>query len=215
MRTFKRIGGELGVVERIDLERLGDVTGVAFSFGRSEPELPRVNVAMTTRALARRARIRRSTTAQSILLGRGMTAVTHRLGMCAGQRPCAVVDAGGPPTPFGVAIRAPTGAHLVCELRSVWVVVAIDAGVRGELEVDAGPFALMTARAGHRLMLPLQGEPRAAVLLYAKQRRPEAVLVVTGCAIHLAERPAMRVAMAVGALVEVELPETTFGGKLG
>jgi hypothetical protein len=114
-----------------------------------------------------------------------------------------------------VAIRAPTRAHLVCELRPVWVVVAIDADIRGELEVDAGPFALMTAPAWRRLMLPLQGESRAAVLLYAKQCRPEAALVVTGCTIHFAERPAMRVAMAVGALVEVELPETAFGGKLG
>jgi hypothetical protein len=215
MGAFERIGGELGVVERLDLERLGDVTGVAFSFGRSEPELPRVNVAMTTRALARRARIRRSATAQSILLGRGMTAVTRRLGMGAGQRPCAVVDARGLPAPFGVAIRAPTGAHLVCELRSVRIFVAIDAGVRGELEVDAGPFALMTAPAGRRLMLPLQGESRAAVLLDAKQGRPEPVLVVTGCTIHFPEGPAMGVAMAVGALIELELPETAFGGKLG
>lgn len=182
--AFERVRRELRMVEGIDLERLGDVTGVAFSFRRSEPELPRVNVAMATRTLARRPRIRRSATAQSILLGRGVTAVTRGLGMGPGERPCAVVDAGRLPTPFRMASRAPTGTHLIGELRSVGIVMAIDAGLGSELEVDAGPFALMTTRAGRRLMLPLQGESRAAVLLDAKQCWPEPVLVVTGCTIH-------------------------------
>jgi hypothetical protein len=69
-------------------------------------------------------------------------------------------------------------AHLRCELIPVRVLVAIDAALGVELEVVVGAFALMTARAGDRLMFAVERERRAAVLLHGEQGRPKPLLVV-------------------------------------
>jgi hypothetical protein len=186
MSSLERIGSELGMVERLDLEGLGDMTSIARALRLAEAELPSVNVAMTACALARRTRIGRTMTAQPILFRRSVTAVACGLGMRARERPCAVVDAWGVPPALGVAVRATTGTHLRRKLIAVRVVVTVGASRGGELQARAGALASMAARARHGLMSPAERESRSSVLLYGEGRGPEAMLVVTARAVGLA-----------------------------
>jgi hypothetical protein len=215
VRAFERIGRHLGVVEGFDLERLGHVARIALALWLGEAELARVDVAMTTRTLARSAAIGRAMTAKSISLRRSMTAVARGFGVCAGQRPYAMVDSGRVPPTLGVAVRTTTGPHLRRELITVRVLVTVGTNHGSELEVGAGPLAYMAARARHRLMPPPQRKARPCVLLDRERRRPKPMLVVAARAIGLAECPSMGVTVTVVALVELELPISSLRGELG
>jgi hypothetical protein len=54
-----------------------------------------------------------------------------------------------------VAIGAAAVVHFDCELIAVRVVVAVDAALCLELQIAAGPCALMTTSASDRLMLAI------------------------------------------------------------
>lgn len=213
--AFERIRRHLGVVERFDFERLRRVTCVAGTLRLAQTELTCVHVAMTTRALTRGTAIGPTMTTQTILLRRPMTAVTRGLGVRACERPRAVVDAGGVPPALGVAVRTATRVHLRRKLITMRVVVAIGASHGGELEVGAGAFPSMAARARHGLVPPLEWETCSSVLLHGEGRGPEAMLVVTARAVGLAERPPMGVAVTVVALVELKLAVSTLQRELG
>jgi hypothetical protein len=90
--SFERIVREPLVVERLDLEGLGDVTDIACSLGRGETKLPSMRVSVTPATLTWRSAIRRPFAAPAIFARRAVTAVAGGLRMCARQRPCAVVD---------------------------------------------------------------------------------------------------------------------------
>ena len=106
MCAFEGIGSQLGVVEGRDLERRGCVTHVTPALGLGEAKLTCMSVAMTAGALAGGAAVGRTATAQAILFGRSVTAVTCSFGVRARERPSAVVDAWGVPPALGVAVRA-------------------------------------------------------------------------------------------------------------
>jgi len=92
--AFERIVGELLVGERLDRERLGDMTGVALALGLAEPKLSGVSVLVTTGTVARRSTVGRPPSAEPVRFRGAMAAVTGRFGVRAGQRPGAVVDFG-------------------------------------------------------------------------------------------------------------------------
>jgi hypothetical protein len=153
--TFERIGCELLVVESLDLERIGDVTRIARAFGRGETKLPRVHIPVAPAAFTGRASIGRAFAAQPVSFGGAVAAVAGGLGVGAGQRPGAVVDPRRLPPSLGMAVSASPVAHLGCKLIAVRVVVAVDAALCPELQVVAGPFALVTTGAADRLMLAI------------------------------------------------------------
>lgn len=116
------------MVERADLERLCGVTSIAFANRLAESKLPCVNVAMAAGALARRTGIGGSVSAKAILFRGVVAAFAGGRRVRASQRPSTVVDAGGTPTAFRMALRAATCAHFFGELGAVGVVVAVRAG---------------------------------------------------------------------------------------
>lgn len=215
VRAFERIVRELRVIECLDLECRGDVTGAALTLRRSKPELPGVNVAVATRAIARCAAVRGAFAARAVLLRGAMTTVASRFSVRAGKRPRAVIDARRIPAARGVAMGASVLAHLRCELISVRVLMAVDALLRVQLEVVVGAFALMTGRAGHRLVSAIERELGASVLLHGEQGRPESLLVVARLAIDGAEAAPMHVSMTVGALSEFQLTVASLHWQLG
>jgi hypothetical protein len=153
VRTFERIRREVLVIEGADLEGVSDVARVTGSLGRGKPELSRVHVPVATPALTGRAAVRCPFSALAVLFGRTVTAIAGGLGVRASQGPGAVVDLWRIPTSRGVAVGTTAVAHLGCELLAVRVVVTVDATLCLELQVVAGPFALVTTRAADRLML--------------------------------------------------------------
>jgi hypothetical protein len=114
-----------------------------------------------------------------------------------------------------VAIGAAAVVHFDCELIAVRVVVAVDATLCPELQVVAGPFALVTAGAADRLMLAVQWKLCATVLLDGEQRRPEPVFVVAFPAVGGSEPASMDVAMAVGALLKLQTAVPPVHWELG
>ena len=183
VNALERIARKLRVVECVDLERFGDVTGLTRALGRGETKLPCVNVTVATPALAWRPAVRGPLPAQPVLLRGGVATIARRFRVRAGQRPGAVIDPWRLPASLGVAVGAASVAHLDRELLTMGVVVAVDAALRPELQVVARPFALVTARAADRFVFAVQRELGAAVLRHGKQGRPKPVLVVTGRAI--------------------------------
>lgn len=106
-------------------------------------------------------------------------------------------------------------AHLGCELIAVRIVVAVDAALRFQLEVVMGALALMTGRAGDRLVFAIQRELGPAVLLHREQGWPESLFVVARFAIDNTEATPMHVLVAVPALIELEPTIASLNGNLG
>ena len=215
VNTLERVVRQLFVVERPDLEGISDVACVTLSLGRSETKLPCVNVAVATSALTWRSTVRRPFAAQPILFRRTMATIADRFGVSAGQRPSVVIDPRRLPTSLGVAMGAAAVTHLDGKLIAMGAVVAVDATLCSDVQVVAGPFALVTARATDRLMLANQRELGATVLLYAEQCRPKPVLIMAGPAIGSSEAASMDVAMTVGALLKLQAPIPPLHGELG
>lgn len=214
MCAFEGIGSQLGVVEGRDLERRGCVTHVTPALGLGEAKLTCMSVAMTAGALAGGAAVGRTATAQAILFGRSVTAVTCSFGVRARERPSAVVDAWGVPPALGVAVRATTRAHLRRKLLTMRVIVTVRTGRGTQLQVRAGALPSMAARARHGLMSPAERETCSGVLLHGEGRGPKAMLVVTTRAVGLAERAVMGVTVTVVALIELELPVSALQRQL-
>jgi hypothetical protein len=179
VNALERVARELRVVECVDLERVGDMTGLTCALGRGEAKLPGVNVTVATPALAWRPAVSGPLPAQPVLLRGGVATVAGRFRVRTGQRPGAVIDPWRLPTSLGVAVGAASVAHLDRKLLTMRVVVAVDAALRPELQVVPGPFALVTARAADRFVFAVQWELGAAVLRHGEQGRPKPVLVVT------------------------------------
>jgi hypothetical protein len=106
-------------------------------------------------------------------------------------------------------------AHLDRKLIAMGAVVAVDATLCTDVQVVAGPFALVTSRATDRLMLAGQRELGATVLLNGEQGRPKPVLIMAGPAIGGSEAAPMDVAMTVGALLKLQTPISPLHGELG
>jgi len=183
VNALERVTRELLVLERVDLERVGDVARLTGALRRCETKLPSVEVAVATPTLTWRPAVRSPLPAHPVLLGRGVTTVAGGFRMSTGQRPDAMIDPWRLPATLGVTVGAAPVAHLDRELLTMGVVVAVDAALRPELQFVPRPFALMTARAADRLVFAVQRELGAAVLRHGEQGRPKPVLVVTGRAI--------------------------------
>jgi hypothetical protein len=206
---------KLLVVESVDLERVGDVTGVTRALGRIETKLPSVNVAVATPALTWRTTVRGPLPALPVLLRGAMATVAGRLRVSAGQRPSAVIDPWRLPASLGVAVSAASVAHLDGKLIAMRVVVAVDATPRPELQVVARSFALVTTRTADRLMFPVQRELGAAVPPHGEQRRPKPVLVMTTRAVGDSQAATMHVSMAVATLLKPQTPISALHRELG
>jgi hypothetical protein len=113
-----------------------------------------------------------------------------------------------------MALCATALLHLGDELVAVRILVAVDATLPLDLEVVTRTLALVTARAWNRLMSAVEGELGATVLLHGEGGGPEAALVVTGGAVHVAEGAAMNVTMAVAAALELQSTIPALGGEL-
>jgi hypothetical protein len=213
--AFERVACQLCMIESFDLESRGDVTRIALALGRGESKLPGVHIAVAPGALTRRPTVRSPLPAQAVLFRRAVTAVARCLRVRASKGPNTMVDARRIPTARGVAMGAAVLAHLRCELIPVRVLVAIDASLGLELEVEVGAFALMTTRAGDRLMFAIERERRSVVLLHGKQGRPKPLLVVARLAVGASEAPTVHVSMAVCALIELETTIPSLNRKLG
>jgi hypothetical protein len=213
--AFQRIGRDLCVVERLDLERVREVASVTLALRGSKTKLSGVNVAMASRTLARRTSIRRTPPTRAILRRWGVAAVTGGLRMSAGQRPSAMVDAGRLPPALRVTVRAAPISHLVCELIAVGIVMTIRTRRGGQLEAGARPLAFVAVVAWNCLVPPEQGKLGSRVLLNGEKCRPEAVLVVAARTVGAAERAAMRVSVAIAAALESQLPISPRRRELG
>lgn len=84
---------ELGMIERVDLEGHGLMTGVAFAHGRGQTKLASVHVPVAAVALAGSAAVGRAVPRPPVACRRGMATIAGSRRMRAGQRPSAVVDA--------------------------------------------------------------------------------------------------------------------------
>lgn len=203
MPAFQRISGQLRVVECVDFERRGEVTGATGTFGRSETKLPGVCVAMAARAVARRPAVGRPASTLPILLRGTVAAIASGFGVRSGERPGAVVDPWRVPASFAVAVGAAAGSHLVSKLHAVWILVTVRAGLGLQVQGVPRTLPFVAAPAGHGLMLGYEWELGAAVLFDGEAGGPEPVLVVAGSAVGRPESPAMYVAMTVPALFEL------------
>jgi hypothetical protein len=114
-----------------------------------------------------------------------------------------------------MAIGASTAAHFDRKLIAMGVVVAVDATLCSELQVEPGPFAVVTARTADRLMFAVQRKLGAAVLLHGEQCRPKPVLVMAAPAIGGSEVASVNVAMAVRALLKLQAPISPLHRELG
>ena len=214
MGSLEWVGSQLGVRERLDLEGSGVVTGAALALRRGQAELAGVNVTVATRTFPRSPTISGPATARPVLLRRSVAAVAGGVCMRAGQWPNAVVDSGRVPSARGMALRTTALLHLGDELVAVRILVAVDATLSLELEVVARTLALVTTRAWNRLMSAIESELGATVLLHGEGGGPEAALVVTRGAVHVAEGAAVNVTMAVAAALELQSTIPAFGGQL-
>jgi hypothetical protein len=113
-----------------------------------------------------------------------------------------------------VAVGAAAVAHLDRKLIAVGVVVAGDATLCPDVQVVAGPFALVTAGTADRLMLAGQRELGATVLLHGEQCRPKPVLIMAAPAIGDSEAASMHVLMAVRTLLKLQTPISPLHGEL-
>jgi hypothetical protein len=91
----------------------------------------------------------------------------------------------------------------------VRILVAVDAQLRLQLEVVVRALALMTSRAGNRLMSAVELKTGARVLLHREQGRPEPLLVVTRLAVDATEAPPMHVSVTIRALIELQTTIST------
>jgi hypothetical protein len=212
---LERIAGQLLVLERLDPERRGEVTGVAGPLGLGEPELPGVSVAVAPFAFARHAPIGRSPSAETVLLRRIVAAVTGRLGVGAGERPCAVIDLRGLPAALRVAMRATAVAHLGGKLLTVWVLVTVPTGPGLHAQDVPGPLRLVTIAARDELVSCLERKLGSCVLLDGEPSRPKAMLIVAAGAVGGTQGSAVYVSMAVRAPIELEASKSLLRRKLG
>jgi hypothetical protein len=213
--SFERVASQLLVLERFDLERRSEVTGVTSTLGLGQAELPGVHVAVATCAFARHTAIGRSSPAETVSLRRSVATITGRLGVRAGERPYAVIDLRRLPSAFRMAMRATAGAHLGGKLLAVRVLVAVAASSRLRGQRVSRPLRLVAIAAGNELVSCFEGELSSPVLLDGKSGRPEPVHVVARGTVDGTEGSAVHVAMTVGALLELETPKSLLRRKLG
>ena len=166
MHPFEGVIGQLRVVEGFDLERSGHMTRIALSLGRGEAELPSVHVGVTAGAFAGSSAVRCAAPAGTVAWRRLMTAVTWRAGMNSSQRPRAVIDLRRVPSARGMTARAASLGHLLGELVTMGVFMAIGALPALDSEVVPRPLSAVAAAAGNCLMFPVQRKVGAAVLGY-------------------------------------------------
>jgi hypothetical protein len=207
--AFEWVVGELRMVQCADLERIGEVAGIALALGRSQTKLSGVNVTVTSSTLARRTAIGRTAPARPVLLRWAVAAVARGLRMSARERPSAVVNSWGIPSARGMTVGATPLAHLCRELTPMRVFVAVDTTLCLQPEVVVGALSSMTAGARDRQMFAVEGKVGASMLLHREGGRPEPTLVMAGAAIRVAETTAVHVAMAVPTSVELQATIST------
>lgn len=207
--AFEWVVGELRVVQCADLERVGEVAGIALALGRSQTKLSGVNVTVTSRTLARRTAIRPAAPARSVLFRGAVAAVARGLCMGPRERPSAVVNPWRVPSARGMTVGATPLAHLCRKLRPMRIFVAVDTTLSLQLEVVVGALPTMTAGARNRQMFAVEGKLGASMLLHREGGRPETTLIMTGTAVGVAEATAVYVAMAVPASVKLQATIST------
>lgn len=199
MHSLQRIIGQTRVIEGVDLERVRDVTYVAFSQWIREPKLPRMGIPMTTGARSRSAAIGRTAAALPVILGGPVTAIARGVGVSARQRPDAVIDLGCVPPGRRMTAPASSLRHFFGELLAVGILMTVDALSCPHPKIVPGALRRVAVAAWDCLMLAFQGEIGAGMLSDGEEGGPETMLVVARGAIRRSELTTVHVSMTIAA----------------
>src|SRR6185369_4120257 len=176
MTPLERIASEALVQEVRDLEVSSRMAKVARALRLMQAELASVNVVVAAFTGSRCEPIAGPFARLSICLGCAVTSATGGRSVRSGQWPNAVIDLGQIPIRRGMASRAAVPLHLLVELVSVRILVAIRARSFSERPIQALSFAghaVVALRAGDGRMVTGEREPRRGMQSDAEKGGPK------------------------------------------
>src|ERR1700690_2688154 len=159
------------VIEVGNLEGLRGVAVPTLQRGPSKPELPGVDVVVTSAAITRNTPVARAASGFSVLGGRVMAAIALRRGMRPQERPDTVVNLGEVPSAGIMAVCTASLRHLLRKLIPMRIGMAIAAGFLGYLQIDARARSRMAGGARRSHVLAKERERRCCVEVGTKKSR--------------------------------------------
>jgi len=214
----QRPAGHGRVIEVGNLEGLRGVAFPTLQRGPSEAKLPSMDVVVTSAAIPRKAAVARAASRLPVLRRRVMAAIALRGGMCAQERPDAVVDLGEVPSAGVVAVRAASLRHLLRKLIPMRIGVAIAARFLRYLQIDARARARMACGARCSHVPAEERERRCRVEVGTKKRRMKSAGRVAGLAftaVGRSEFALVPILVAIGAPGKGEFAEPPIGREIG